>query len=58
MGGVFTPIFYRVFDSDRRKKWDGARQAIEKMNENVKRDVEARKKASLKSTEEVAVGGW
>lgn len=48
--GVYTPIFYRLFDGDRRKKWDGAREAIEKMNANVKRDVEIRK-AAMKDKE-------
>lgn len=43
--GIHTPIFYRLFDSDRRKKWDGARAAIEKMNADVRRDVEMRKAA-------------
>lgn len=57
-GGVFTPIFYRLFDSDRRKKWDGAREAIEKMNEKIKQDIEIRKRAAQnKSTEEVIIGG-
>lgn len=45
--GIFTPLFYRLFDSDRRKKWDGARQAIEKMNADIKREVEKRR-AELK----------
>lgn len=59
MGGVFTPILYRLFDSDRRKKWDGAREAIERMNENAKRDVEFRKRATQdKNVKKVTVGSW
>ncbi|SCV61125.1 flavin depend monooxygenase that catalyses the oxidation of rubrofusarin to 9-hydroxyrubrofusarin [Fusarium fujikuroi] len=33
MDGVFTPFVWRVFDGEgKRKKWDGAREAIEKVN--------------------------
>lgn len=52
MNGIFTPVFYRLFDSDRRKKWNGAREAIEKMNERAKHDVERRKKATWNNDKE------
>ncbi|CZR42675.1 flavin depend monooxygenase that catalyses the oxidation of rubrofusarin to 9-hydroxyrubrofusarin [Fusarium proliferatum ET1] len=33
MDGIFTPFVWRVFDGEgKRKKWDGAREAIEKVN--------------------------
>ncbi|KAF4961788.1 hypothetical protein FSARC_10084 [Fusarium sarcochroum] len=34
MDGIYTPFMWRVFDG-RRKKWDGARAAIEKVNAEV-----------------------
>lgn len=33
--GVWSPHMYRLFESDRRKKWDGARAAIETVNTRV-----------------------
>ncbi|KAK3652456.1 hypothetical protein LTR56_005167 [Elasticomyces elasticus] len=36
--GIYSPHAYRLFDSEgRRKKWDGAREAIVKVNEDIKR---------------------
>lgn len=36
--GILSPHIYRLFDSEgRRRKWDGARAAIEKVNADVKR---------------------
>jgi dimethylaniline monooxygenase (N-oxide forming) len=35
MRGVMTPYMYKMFDG-RRKKWDGAKDAIVAANENVK----------------------
>jgi dimethylaniline monooxygenase (N-oxide forming) len=38
MDGIYSPHVYRLFDSNgKRKKWDGAREAIEKVNEDVKK---------------------
>ncbi|KAK1764305.1 monooxygenase aurF [Phialemonium atrogriseum] len=34
MSGVYSPHLYRVFDG-RRKKWDGAREEIEKVNRRI-----------------------
>lgn len=35
--GIYSPYAYRLFDSNgRRKKWDGAREAIVKMNADVR----------------------
>jgi len=31
MDGILSPHIYRLFDSERRKKWDGAREAIERL---------------------------
>jgi dimethylaniline monooxygenase (N-oxide forming) len=31
MDGIYTPSIWRIFDG-KRKKWDGAREAIEKVN--------------------------
>lgn len=43
MAGILTPAIYRVFDG-KRKKWDGARQAIEKINaEAAERKANAKK---------------
>lgn len=36
MTGVYTPHIYRLFDG-KRKKWDGAKQAIVDVNESLKR---------------------
>ncbi|KAF2820309.1 dimethylaniline monooxygenase 2 [Ophiobolus disseminans] len=34
MGGIWTPLIYRAFDG-KRQKWDGAKEAIERVNEVV-----------------------
>jgi dimethylaniline monooxygenase (N-oxide forming) len=40
MDGIYSPHAYRLFDSPgKRKKWDGARRAIEKVNEDVKKRI-------------------
>ncbi|CAK7228988.1 hypothetical protein SCUCBS95973_007065 [Sporothrix curviconia] len=44
--GVYSPHLYRIFDSDKRKKWPGAREAIEDMN----RQLEAELKGKAKQT--------
>ncbi|KAH7383016.1 flavin monooxygenase-like protein [Cadophora sp. MPI-SDFR-AT-0126] len=36
MRGVMTPFMYRVFDEGKRKKWEGAKDAIVHANEVVK----------------------
>ena len=36
LGGIFSPHMYRLFESGRRKRWDGAENAIKKVNEDVK----------------------
>ena len=33
--GVYSPHLYRIFESDKRKAWPGARAAIERMNEQL-----------------------
>lgn len=38
MGGVMSAHVYRVFETQRgRKKWDGAKEAIERANKDAKR---------------------
>ncbi|CAK7235257.1 hypothetical protein SBRCBS47491_009231 [Sporothrix bragantina] len=37
-GGVYSPHLYRIFDSDKRKKWPGAREAIEHMNQKLEEE--------------------
>ncbi|KAB5531320.1 flavin-binding monooxygenase-like-domain-containing protein [Coniochaeta sp. 2T2.1] len=45
MGGLDTPYVYRLFNTGRgRKAWPGARKAIEKVNEDVKKMAEDWKK--------------
>ena len=47
VNGVWSPHVYRLFDSSRpggRKKWDGAREAIIRVNEDVKAGLEKRKR--------------
>ncbi|KAF5022589.1 hypothetical protein F66182_5360 [Fusarium sp. NRRL 66182] len=44
MDGIYTPFLWRLFDG-KRKKWDGARAAIEKVNA----EVEAAKKKKKKT---------
>lgn len=36
MDGIYSPHFLRLFESDRRKAWKGARAAIENVNERVR----------------------
>ncbi|CAN9376128.1 unnamed protein product [Alternaria alternata] len=46
MGGIWSPSIHRVFSTGKRKCWDGAREAIERVNERVaKMREEAKKKA-------------
>ncbi|KAJ9655936.1 hypothetical protein H2198_005284 [Neophaeococcomyces mojaviensis] len=49
MNKIYSPHFYRLFDSNgRRKSWSGARVAIETVNEDVRRRLkEKRKKAGV-----------
>jgi dimethylaniline monooxygenase (N-oxide forming) len=35
MGGIWSPHIHRVFSTGKRKWWDGAREAIERVNERV-----------------------
>lgn len=35
MGGIWSPHIHRVFDVGKRKCWDGAREAVWKVNESV-----------------------
>jgi dimethylaniline monooxygenase (N-oxide forming) len=35
MDGIYVPAIWRVFDGDKRKKWEGARAEIEKVNAEV-----------------------
>lgn len=51
MGGIFSPHFYRLFPSEKRKQWDGAREAIVKVNEDVKAGLEKRRKKMGSSRE-------
>jgi len=41
--GIWSPHMYRLFESDRRKKWNGARAAIEAVNTNVQERIERMK---------------
>lgn len=50
MDGIWSPHLYRLFPSDRRKTWPGARDAIEKVNADVKKKLEQRKQ--LKAEEQ------
>lgn len=54
MDGIWTPHIYRLFDSDRRKTWSGAREAIEKVNLDAKRNKENRKKERLEVAKAVS----
>ncbi|KAG9777500.1 hypothetical protein KCU88_g4528, partial [Aureobasidium melanogenum] len=36
LDGILSPHIYRLFESDRRKAWSGAREAIEKANKQAK----------------------
>jgi dimethylaniline monooxygenase (N-oxide forming) len=46
MGGIWSPSIHRVFNTGKRKCWDGAREAIERVNERVAMmREEAKKKA-------------
>jgi dimethylaniline monooxygenase (N-oxide forming) len=40
VGGIWSPCIYRVFDTEgKREKWDGAREAVERVNAQVKERV-------------------
>jgi dimethylaniline monooxygenase (N-oxide forming) len=41
MGGIWSPCIYRVFDG-KRNKWDGARNAIEKVNGKPGEDMKSK----------------
>ncbi|ETI19410.1 hypothetical protein G647_09243 [Cladophialophora carrionii CBS 160.54] len=44
--GIYSPHFYRLFESSRpggRKKWDGAREAIVRVNDEVRARLEKRR---------------
>ncbi|CAK7231354.1 hypothetical protein SEUCBS140593_007897 [Sporothrix eucalyptigena] len=42
--GVYSPHLYRIFDSDKRKKWPGAREAIERMNQQLEEELKGKSK--------------
>jgi dimethylaniline monooxygenase (N-oxide forming) len=47
VNGIWSPHIYRLFDPSRpngRRKWDGAREAIIRVNEHMKANMERRKK--------------
>ncbi|KAI4647400.1 uncharacterized protein J4E79_010258 [Alternaria viburni] len=46
MGGIWSPHIHRVFSTGKRKCWDGAREAIERVNESVARMREEETKKS------------
>ncbi|KAL2419358.1 Monooxygenase aurF [Exophiala dermatitidis] len=51
LDGILSPHIYRLFESDRRKAWSGAREAIEKANEQAKErldQIRAQKHEALK----------
>lgn len=43
MDGIWSPHVYRLFESDRRKTWPGARSAIERVNDTVAKERNQRK---------------
>lgn len=50
MDGILSPHVYRLFDSEgRRKKWDGARAAIEKVNRDIKKAALLREEKNKKA---------
>lgn len=40
--GIYTPHLYRIFASDKRKAWPGAREAIERMNQQAASETKAK----------------
>ncbi|KAI4610640.1 hypothetical protein J4E83_008254 [Alternaria metachromatica] len=46
MGGIWSPHIHRVFSTGKRKCWDGAREAIERVNESVAKMRKEEKKKS------------
>lgn len=57
VNGVYTAPCYRLFESHRRKTWDGARAAIIKMNLRAKQDVERRQASWKRHDKKDFVGG-
>lgn len=51
MDGIWSPHIYRLFPSNRRKTWPGAQAAIEKVNSDVKANLQKRKR-ELKDKEQ------
>lgn len=49
LDGIFSPHIHRLFESERRKKWDGARDAIVKVNKDIKEKVRKRKAVGVES---------
>ncbi|KAK5061309.1 hypothetical protein LTR84_007851 [Exophiala bonariae] len=47
MDGIYSPHFLRLFQSDRRKAWGGARVAIENANERVRERIAKASEAAL-----------
>ncbi|KAL1888101.1 hypothetical protein Sste5346_009788 [Sporothrix stenoceras] len=41
--GVYTPHLYRIFPSEKRKAWPGAREAIERMNQQLEDELKTKK---------------
>ena len=48
LGGIYSPHFFRLFPSDKRKDWPGAREAIERVNEEVK-EQKVKRAAAMKA---------
>lgn len=46
-GRILSPHIYRVFGGGRRKRWDGARDAIVRVNEGVKENMRRRKEMQV-----------
>ncbi|KAJ9500880.1 hypothetical protein H2202_003438 [Exophiala xenobiotica] len=56
--GIWSPHLYRLFEPKRpggRKKWDGAREAIERVNADVKAGRERRRNAARESEQDGSV---
>ncbi|KAK5952846.1 hypothetical protein OHC33_005965 [Knufia fluminis] len=43
LGGIFSPHMYRLFESGRRRRWEGARSAVFKVNEDVSERIRRRR---------------
>ena len=43
MGGVYSPHAFRVFETGKRRRWEGAVEEIERMNERAAKATKARK---------------